>query len=165
MPASMLALIQGNRLFAALNAARQHMRPWWPHKDDPLRREIQNVKTPDCLRAQRRALCLLLRLLNAEQRQEFNQHKYFHVTGARSNIHYRIRMDAVANIDVLDDNGKVDHQLCVYPAGEVPLFDAMASQLLQLQDPIAEVRLLEQANMIPPLPGSRLYCQLATLSF
>lgn len=115
-------------------------------------------------RAKRRALCLLMRLLNPEQRREFREHRHFHVTGASSGNRYRIQMEAVANIYVLDDDGnEAKHRLCVHPAGGVPLYDVMASQLLQLQDPVAERRLLQQANIVPPPPGSRLYCELAML--
>ena len=108
-------------------------------------------------RAKRRALTLLMRLLNPEQRQEFRDYGHFHVTGAHTRARYRIRMEVIANIDVFGEDGKIRHRLCVHPAGGVPLYDVMASQLLQLQDPVAEGRLLKQANVVPAPSEIRLY--------
>jgi len=115
-------------------------------------------------RAKRRALSLLMRLLNPEQRQEFRECRHFHVIGARSGDRYRIRMETIANIDVLDENGKTKHRLCVHSAGEVPLYDVMASQLLHLQDPVAEIRLLQQANIVPALTEVRSYSRATMLA-
>ncbi len=115
-------------------------------------------------RAKRRALSLLMRLLNLEQRQEFREYRHFHVIGAGSGDRYRIRMEMIANIDVLDENGKTKHRLCVHSAGEVPLYDVMASQLLHLQDPVAEKRLLQQANVVPALTEVRSYSRATMLA-
>lgn len=102
-----------------------------------------SVLTPR--RAQRRALMLLLGLLSPQQRQEFSRKRYFHVTGGSTGTVYRIRAGVVANIDVLDAAGNVKHRLCFHPIGGVPLYDVMAAQVLYLQDPDAEQRVLHQA--------------------
>jgi hypothetical protein len=102
-------------------------------------------------RAMRRSLVLLLRVMSPEQRREFRERRYFHVIGARSGNRYRIRTEWIANIDVIGYDGRVGCRLCVRPAGGVPLYDAMAAQLLQLQDPRAEQRLLQQANVLSAL--------------
>lgn len=96
----------------------------------------------DKRRAERRALTLLLKLLDCGQREDFRKRGHFHVTGGASGDCYRIRADPFANIDVLDPSLRVRHRLCAQPTGDVPVFDMMAAQLLYLQDPIAEARFL-----------------------
>jgi hypothetical protein len=96
----------------------------------------------DKRRAKRRALTLLLKLLNPSQREDYRKRGYFHVTGGASGDCYRIRADPFANIDVLDPSLRVRHRLCAQPTGDVPVFDMMAAQMLHLQDPIAEARFL-----------------------
>ncbi|MDB5838158.1 MAG: hypothetical protein JWQ23_110 [Herminiimonas sp.] len=107
-------------------------------------------------RAKRRALTLLLKLLNPQQRQEFRANKYFHVTGGSSGDRYRIQVGRIANIEILDGNGKVKCRLCIHPVGDVPVYDVMAAQLLHLQDPGAEERFLYRANVLPALTENRL---------
>jgi hypothetical protein len=100
-------------------------------------------------RAERRALVLLTRLLNPEQRQEFRNSRHFHVVGGSSGDRYRIRVGKIANIDALRNDGTVKYCLCFHPTGGVPVYDVMAAQLLYLQDPVTEQRLLRQANIYP----------------
>lgn len=107
-------------------------------------------------RAKRRALSLLLTLLNPEQRKEFQAYGHFHVTGGASGARYRIRVDPIANIDVLRNDGTVKHRLCAHPTGDIPMFDVMAGQLLHLQDPGTETRFLAQANSHPARPEDQL---------
>jgi len=108
-------------------------------------------------RARRRSLLLLGRLLNAAQRQEFRKSGHFHVIGASTGDRYRIRTDMIANIDVMHENGTVKYRLCVRPAGDVPVYDVMAAQLLHLQDPTVERRFLQHANVLTSLPEDRVY--------
>lgn len=108
-------------------------------------------------RARRRSLALLLRLLNPTQRQEFRKTGHFHVIGASTGECYRIRTDMIANIDVMQDNGTVKYRLCVRPAGDVPVYDVMAAQLLHLQDAAVERRFLQHANVLTTLPEDRVY--------
>lgn len=103
-------------------------------------------------RAERRALTLLLGLLNADQRHDFREHGHIHVTGASSGSRYRIRAALFANIDVLACTGAVAHRLCVQPTGELPMYDVMAGQMLYLQDPGAEEGFLGLANIHPTRP-------------
>jgi hypothetical protein len=98
-------------------------------------------------RAKRKALTLLMRLLNPEQRQEFRKFRHFHVIGGSSGNRYRIRVATFANIDVLCVNGTVMYRLCAHPTGDVPVYDVMAAQLLHLQDPLTERRFLQWANV------------------
>lgn len=96
--------------------------------------------------AENRALSLLLNLLNEEQSREFHACGYFHVKGGSTGDRYRIRVDSVVNIDVLGDDGAIRYHLCARPAGNIPVYDVMAGQLLYLQDGNAEKRFLAQAN-------------------
>jgi len=107
-------------------------------------------------RAKRRALLLLMKQLNPEQRQEFRKCGYFHVVGGSTGNRYRIRVAAFANIDLLGPNGRVKHRLCAHPAGDVPVYDVMAAQLLHLQDPATEMRFLQRANIHPALSEDRI---------
>jgi hypothetical protein len=97
-------------------------------------------------RAEQRALSLLLNLMSQEQRHEFETYGYFHVTGGNSGDCYRIRDDSAVNIDVVGENGAVRYRLCARPAGDIPMYDIMAGQLLYLQDGSAEKRFLNQAK-------------------
>jgi len=106
-------------------------------------------------RARRRALVLLLRQLNPEQRQEFRLHRHFHLLGGISGTRYRIRHELIANIDVLDRDNTVTHRLCIHLI-DVPLYDMMAAQLLHLQDPEMERPFLQLANIHPPILKSPL---------
>ncbi|WP_052452009.1 hypothetical protein [Noviherbaspirillum autotrophicum] len=118
---------------------------------------VRQGEMRDERRAKRRSLSLLMKLLNPQQREEFRNFRYFHVTGGRSGNRYRIRIAAFANIDVLTPEGRVRHRLCAHPAGDVPVFDVMAAQMLHLQDPGSEQRFLRRANVHPPLPEEHLH--------
>lgn len=107
-------------------------------------------------RAMRRALVLLLRQLNPEQRREFRELRHFHVTGG-SGDRYRIRVGTISNIEVLRRDGTVKHRLCIRPAEDVPVYDVMAAQLLHLYDPETEKRLLQHANTQLTLTEERAY--------
>jgi hypothetical protein len=115
-------------------------------------------------RAKRKALTLLMRLLNPEQRQEFRKSRYFHVVGGSSGNRYRIRAAMFANIDVLCANGRVKHRLCAHPTGDVPVYDMMAAQMLHLQDPVTEQRFLQQANVHPALSDDRVHSRSAWIA-
>lgn len=106
-------------------------------------------------RATRRSLILLMKQMNPGQRQEFREHRYFHVTGGSSGDRYRIRVGTIANIDVMREGGIVKHRLCARPADDVPVYDVMAAQLLHLQDAASEPRFLLLANIQPTLPEDR----------
>lgn len=107
-------------------------------------------------RARRRALVLLLRQLNPEQRREFRHHRYFHVCGGKSGQRYRIRPDLIANIDVFNSDDTIRHRLCIHLV-EGPLYDMMAAQCLHLQDPETEQDFLRQANVHLPIPKGAYY--------
>lgn len=106
-------------------------------------------------RATRRSLVLLMKQMTPRQRQEFREHRYFHVIGGGSGECYRIRVGTIANIDAMREDGTVKHRLCARPVDDVPVYDVMAAQLLHLQDPASEPHFLLQANVQPTLPDDR----------
>ncbi|HEX2530419.1 MAG TPA: hypothetical protein VHK70_03010 [Burkholderiaceae bacterium] len=103
------------------------------------------------LRAKRRSLALMQSLLSPEQREEFNRYHYFHVTGGKTGMRYRIRIASFANIDVIGSAGSVLYRLCAHPAGDVPVYDMMAAQMLHLQDAATEHAFLKNTNVHPAL--------------
>jgi len=111
-----------------------------------LAKERWNRQAMQKARAEQRSLLLLLAQLNDEQRCEFKAHGYFYVTGGGSRDRYRIRLDSAVNIDLLGADGKVRYHLCARPAGEIPMYDVMAGQLLFLQDRASEAHFLAQAK-------------------
>ncbi|HEU4376155.1 MAG TPA: hypothetical protein VFS02_21860 [Telluria sp.] len=128
-------------------AARRLCAHWWRWMQavqDARERRGREAKQRAC--AEQRARTLLLGLLNREQRAEFETGGYFHVTGGASGERYRIRADSAVNIDVFGPDGSIRFHLCARPAGNIPMCDVMAGQLLYLQDSSTEARFLEQAN-------------------
>lgn len=128
-------------------AARGLWARWWRWlRAVQQAREQRGREAMQRVRAAQRARALLLALLDDDQRDEFRASGYFHVTGGSSGDRYRIRFDSSVNIDVLDPNGTVRFHLCARPAGDLPMYDVMAGQLLYLQDGRSEVHFLEQAK-------------------
>lgn len=83
--------------------------------------------------AKRRATVILMRNLTPEQRESYKLHKMFEVL-ARSGQRYRINRGRVANVDVLDEKGKVKHRLCAHPDVFCPDEDTMLAQKLMLEN-------------------------------
>lgn len=97
-------------------------------------------------RVKRKAKIVLLRALTPEQREEFKQFGYVHVTGGKTQRRYRIREGRMGNIDVLDKAGKVRHRLCAHPREDLPDYDVMLTQVLYLRDAENEEGFLSIAN-------------------
>lgn len=100
-------------------------------------------------RANRRALVTLLRFIRPDQRDEFRRLGHFHVCGGATGRRYRINRGRVANIDVLDAAGHIDHRLCAHPDMNVPDCDTMLAQALYLQAPDEEEKFVRTANIHP----------------
>jgi hypothetical protein len=96
-------------------------------------------------RASRKALVLLLMVLNPAQREGFRKTQAVHVHGGATGTRYRIRRGGVGNIDVFQGN-RVAYRLCAHPANGLPDYDVMAAQALHLQDPRSEREFVAQAN-------------------
>lgn len=105
--------------------------------------------------AKGRALGLLISLLSPDQYQEFQLCRHFHVIGGSTGTRYRIRVASFANIDVLDSVGKPMYRLCALPAGNIPVYDVMAAQMLFLQNSTTEEYFLQKAKVYTALTEVR----------
>jgi hypothetical protein len=112
-------------------------------------------ETKSYLRAKRRSLTLMLSLLNPQQREEFRNYHYFHVIGGKTGVRYRIRVASFANIDIIGPNGRTMSRICAHPAGDVPVYDVMAAQMLHLADAATEKTFLRYANVHPVVGSER----------
>lgn len=107
-------------------------------------------------RAIRRAMLTMLQFIRPEQRDEFRRHGHFYVRGGKTGRRYRLNRGRVANIDVLDGNGQIDHRLCAHPNLAVPDYDTMLAQALHLESPDEEEGFVRTAN-IHPRPARQPY--------
>lgn len=112
-------------------------------------------ETKSYLRAKRRSLTLMLGLLNPQQREEFRNYHYFHVIGGKTGVRYRIRVASFANIDIIGPNGRTMSRICAHPAGDVPVYDVMAAQMLHLADAATEKTFLRYTNVHPVVGSER----------
>jgi hypothetical protein len=110
----------------------------------PMRRRLRPQ-----LRASRESLALLLRVLNARQRQSLRETGGFMLVGGASGLRYRIRSTGAANIDQLDAHGAVEYRLRIAPACELALPGWLLMQVLHLQDPEMEYAFLTSAQVFP----------------
>jgi len=102
--------------------------------------------------ANRRAEALLRAHITHEQQEQLEREDWFLIDSA-SGKKYRINRGRSANIDVLDETGKVVRSLCVHPRDGVPDADTMLSQALMLK--YDEEALLRMANVHPVNHGFR----------
>jgi hypothetical protein len=101
-------------------------------------------------KARERAEKLLRESLAPNQREQLAQKGYFELstiapTGERRI--YRIRRGRSANIDRVDESGRVLHRLCAHPIELVPDADTMLAQKLWLEN--CEPEFLAMANVHP----------------
>jgi len=83
-----------------------------------------------------RARELLFAYLTRVQRQEIEQRRAFTVRGQSGQL-YRIGVGSVANIEVLDEAGRVGYRLCACPQ-RLPTWGVMLAQKLMLESREAE---------------------------
>lgn len=96
--------------------------------------------------ADARAEALLRAHLNPDQQEQLVREDWF-LINSKSGKKYRIFRGRSANIDVLDETGKVLRSLCVHPREDVPDADTMLAQALMLRHD--EESLLRLANVHP----------------
>lgn len=88
-----------------------------------------------------RAKRLLHSLMTAEQIEEYERTKSFHVQvrdpRARRFRSFRVNHGVQGNVTELDEHGRPRTKYCIHPSG-VPTEDTMAAQLLMLQTDIEE---------------------------
>lgn len=95
-------------------------------------------------RAQERGLRLLKENLAPAQRQQYDRHGFFDVTGGRTGKRYRIRHGRQMNIEQLDKNGRRVCGWCFYPQGALVVGDVMLAQKVALE--LFEADALKIAN-------------------
>lgn len=119
---------------------RYYVAPHQPSAEERALWEEQRRQMEESMRVERekreaadaRARELLLAVLQREQREQFERDGHFLVTG-RSGRRYRLRRGTVANIDVIERDGRVKHRLCAHPLA-VPAHDTLVAQKLWLEN-------------------------------
>jgi hypothetical protein len=117
-------------------------RPVYSHEDFLERERLaQHAREQAALHQEKtrvarfRARSLLLEVLDDHQRREYDEHKRFHVRGSRGRRYCVVaddRVGVVANVNVVDEAGKVLAVLCAHPSG-LPLEDSWTAQKLALE--------------------------------
>ena len=98
--------------------------------------------------AHARAMRLLMENLTRAQRDQYEKHECFEVVGGETGRRYRIRQGVQANIEQLDNEGRLQRRMCFIPEGELVVGDVMLAQKLALE--LFEKQTLEVANAFPP---------------
>lgn len=101
-------------------------------------------KPPGTERARRRARKLLLSMLDARQRREFEAHGYFHVHVHTAEGERRYRVRDYKGVERVDDCGRVLRRYCIHPPPDFPEEDTALAQLMLLETDEAEF--LRSAN-------------------
>jgi hypothetical protein len=84
-------------------------------------------------RTRERSVRLLMDNLSAQQRQEYEAHRYFHVIGGVSRTAYRLRHGRMLNVEELGAHGEVVSWLCFSPKGRLPIGDVLLAQKIALE--------------------------------
>jgi hypothetical protein len=82
--------------------------------------------------AAERAKLLLLSVLNETQRTQFNERGFFTVVGSRGGI-YEIHTGRTHNIYKVDARGRRLEEWCVHVESDIPDYDNMVAQKLELE--------------------------------
>jgi hypothetical protein len=98
---------------------------------------------------QSKAIQLLKQHLTPEQREQYEKHDYFSVTGSNSRRLYRIRHGVQMNVEQLDQSGKRIRMLCFMPEGGLAVGDVMLAQKFALE--LYEMEALNIAHAMPAL--------------
>jgi hypothetical protein len=101
-----------------------------------------------------RALRLLRSWLSPQQRADFDRKGYFDVVGCDTGKRYRIRRGTSANVNEIDEYGRLGTGRCFVPLGGLAQGDVMLAQKIALQTD--ENRALSIANSFPGPLGLRL---------
>ncbi|HEX8884824.1 MAG TPA: hypothetical protein VF797_10075 [Noviherbaspirillum sp.] len=99
-------------------------------------------------RGKRQALCILLAMLNDEQRRSIRQSACIELRGAASGTMYRLRVREQAEIEQLDQEGKVQYRLHIAAPCMLPLHAAVLVHVLHLRDPESEHAYLSGATIV-----------------
>lgn len=105
-------------------AREEQQRAWNRQQEENQRRQVE---------AQARAEKILFENLSDIQRADYKRHRHFFCEG-RSGRRFRIRTGTVANVDVIDRDGRITHRICAAAGGHgaIPDADNMLAQMLHL---------------------------------
>ena len=114
---------------------------------------VWGFPAPDYLKqreeAIERSIALLRSWLSAEQREQFDKHRYFIVRGSDTGERYRICYGDVAyNVHELDDQDAIVKRFCFVPQGSLAPGDVMLSQKILLERDELKARAI--ANRLSP---------------
>lgn len=112
-----------------------------------LYRRFFGENTPDA-----RGRRLLVEWLSPAQRAQFEQNRYFDVTGCDSGKTYRIHYGTAANVHEIDEHGHAGMGWCFVPSGFLVPGDIMLAQKIALETD--EKGALALANRFPPAAHS-----------
>jgi hypothetical protein len=104
------------------------------------RRRLDEAARLETVRADERALALLVGILSEEQRRDLAAHGYFFVD-APSGRRYRIDKGRSGNVKVIDRvTGVWVESLCIHQGDYVPVYDTMVMQKLLIETAEDEFR-------------------------
>jgi hypothetical protein len=101
-----------------------------------------------------RAQRLLRSWLSPQQRADFDRKGHFDVVGCDTGKRYRIRRGTSANVNEIDEHGRLGTGRCFVPLGSLAQGDVMLAQKITLETD--ENRALSIANSFPGPVGWRL---------
>jgi hypothetical protein len=104
-----------------------------------------------------RALRLLRSWLSPQQRADFDRKGCFDVVGCDTGKRYRIRRGTSANVNEIDEYGRLGTGRCFVPLGGLAQGDVMLAQKIALETD--EDRVLSVANSFPGPIGWRLHAR------
>jgi hypothetical protein len=81
--------------------------------------------------ADARSIELLVHCLSPAQREQYEAHRYFTVTGGDTGATYRIRQGYQMNVDRLDEKDRRVGKLCFMPKDGLPVGDVMLAQKIE----------------------------------
>lgn len=131
---------------ASVEEAGSWLRRWFSGRSHGKTLPVQSASP---LRASRKALSLLLRVLNPRQRQSLRETGSFTLLGGASGLRYRLRTSGQANVEQLDAAGAVAYRLRIAPACELAFPGWLTMQALHLQDQEMEYPFLVAAQVFP----------------
>ncbi|WP_247481223.1 hypothetical protein [Bradyrhizobium sp. 144] len=94
-----------------------------------------------------RALRLLRSWLSPQQRADFDRKGYFDVVGCDTGKRYRIRRGTSANVNEIDEYGRLGTGRCFVPLGGLAQGDVMLAQKIALETD--ENRALRHRQQLP----------------
>jgi hypothetical protein len=97
--------------------------------------------------AEERAIKLLTSCLSPTQRDQYETHRQFEVTGGDTGRRYRVRHGRQMNIESLDEKGRLAQLFCFTLESEVPVGDVLLAQKIALE--LFELEALSIANRLP----------------